>query len=93
MEQLSTRYYLRIPVLDRPGVFAKIAESFAAHNVSIFSVVQRGGMDASRGTEGADNVNLVVVTHAALEADMRATLADIAQTNVTAGEPTLIRVI
>ena len=80
-------------MLDKPGVFAKIAESFAAHHVSIFSVVQRGGADVSRGTDEAETVDLVVVTHRALEADMNATLADIAQTNVTAGDPTIIRVI
>lgn len=93
MDKLSTRYYLRMPVVDKPGVFAKVAEAFAAHNVSIFSVVQRGGTDVSRGTDVAEIVNLIIVTHHALEADVRAAIEDIVSTGVTAEEPAVIRVV
>lgn len=90
IDDLVTRAYIRFQVVERPGVLAAMSAVFADHNVSVHSVIQRGV-----GTEEADTVELVYVTHSAREGDLRATLADIAKLdNVLVGqEPTLIRVI
>ena len=59
---------------------------FAKHNVSVYSVVQRGKKDG-------DAVDLAYVTHTACEKRLREALAEIAELDdVLRGEPSLIRV-
>lgn len=87
MEELKTRYYIRFAVADRAGVLAAMAGVFAEHDVSVFSVVQRGKIKVD-GT-----VDLVYVTHTAREASVRAVLEDIAKLDdVLRDEPSVIRV-
>lgn len=86
IDDLKTKYYIRFSVADRSGVLAAMAGVFAQHNVSVFSVVQRGVKDG--GT-----VDLVYVTHTAQEKSVRAVLDDIAKLDdVLRGEPSVIRV-
>lgn len=86
MENLKTKYYIRFAVADRSGVLAATAGVFAKHNVSVYSVVQRG-----KKAGGA--VDLVYVTHTACEKSVREVLADIAGLDdVLRGEPSVIRV-
>lgn len=58
---ISSRYYLRLNVEDRPGVLAEIAGILGAHQVSIASVIQH------ETEEPGDHpkVPLVIMTHAA----------------------------
>ncbi len=67
-ESVSTRWYVRLEVTDAPGVLARIAGAFAEHDVSIGSVWQEG-----RG----DSATLLLVTHHALERDLRAAVDDL----------------
>ncbi len=86
MDDLETKYYIRFPVADRPGVLASMAGIFADFGVSIYSVVQRGQKEA--GT-----VEVVYVTHVARERDIRAVVAKIASLDdVLHSEPSIIRV-
>lgn len=62
---VTTQYHIALTVLDRPGVLAQVAGCFADHGISISTVRQVGTSD------GAD---LVIVTHAGREADLRATV-------------------
>ena len=86
MEELTSKYYIRFSAADRTGVLASMAGVFAKHNVSVFSVVQRG-------RNYGDTVDLAYVTHVAREKDVRAVLAEIAELDdVLHAEPSLIRV-
>ncbi len=68
MAEALTRYYVALDVLDRPGVLAPVADSFARRGVSIKAVHQEGrGEDAS----------LIIVTHTARESALAATIADL----------------
>ena len=69
IEQLETRYYVRVWVADRPGVLAQIARIFGDHRISIASCIQKEA-DLTAGS-----AELVIVTHPAQERDMRAALA------------------
>jgi homoserine dehydrogenase len=69
IEDLRTRYYLRIQVADRPGVLAAIATVFGREGVSLSSVLQ---MDAS-----GDSAEIVWLTHMTQEKQMRRSLKDI----------------
>jgi homoserine dehydrogenase len=77
--ELEGRAYLRFTALDRPGVLGRIAGELGGHGIGIESVFQKG-----RGSEGS-SVPVVVLTHPAREARLRAALERIdAMPDVTA---------
>ncbi len=61
VDALETRYYLRMTVVDQPGVLAQIARVLGDGSVSI-AAVQQKETDAEQGT-----AELVIMTHAARE--------------------------
>jgi homoserine dehydrogenase len=65
MGETVTRYHISLDVADLPGVLATVAGVFAAEGVSIETVRQQ-----QRG----DDAELVVVTHAATDAALSATV-------------------
>ncbi len=69
MGETITRYHVAIDVEDRAGVLAAVATAFAEHEVSIQTVRQEG--------RGAD-AQLVVVSHRASDAQLRATVEHLA---------------
>ncbi len=71
MSELVSRYYIRVEVADRPGVLAGIGKAFGDNGVSIASVIQKETDDAAVTAE------LVIMTHAAKEAAVQASLAQI----------------
>jgi homoserine dehydrogenase len=70
---VKTRFYLRLLVQDRPGVLAEVAGILAKHNISIASVIQHEALEDHEG----DNVHLVIMTHAVLTGNFRATLEEL----------------
>ncbi|WP_043535486.1 homoserine dehydrogenase, partial [Actinomyces polynesiensis] len=60
-----TRYQMRLRVEDRLGVLSEVASIFARHGVSIQSVHQRDGHEIGEAV-------IVIATHVAREADLRA---------------------
>lgn len=86
IEDLSTRYYLRLTVPDRIGVLAAASQVFSDNDVSLRSVVQEG-------TSARDAVDLFFVTHTAVERNIRAALDELAtRPDMLLAEPTVIRV-
>jgi homoserine dehydrogenase len=85
IEEISGHYYFRFSALDRPGVLSTIAGILGKHGISIQSVHQKG-----RKTDGA--VPLVMLSHRALEKDVRQALATIGRLDVVAAKPVLIRI-
>ena len=83
MDNALTRYYVALDVVDRPGVLAPVAESFARRGVSIKVVHQEGrGEDAS----------LIIVTHTAPEAALAATVAELAAMDSVRDVDSVLRV-
>jgi homoserine dehydrogenase len=68
---LVARCYLRFTALDRPGVLSMITGALGENGISIESVIQQG-----RGEPG-ESVPIVVLTHAAREAQIRSALEQI----------------
>jgi homoserine dehydrogenase len=58
---VRTRFYLRLLVLDKPGVISDITRVLADHHISISSVIQHEALDEHEG----DTVPLVIMTHTA----------------------------
>ncbi len=78
-------YYLRLMVLDRPGVIADVAAALRDEGVSLESMLQHGRAPA-------EAVPVVLVTHETREAAMRGAVARIARLDAVLEPPTLIRI-
>ncbi|NLU49638.1 MAG: homoserine dehydrogenase [Syntrophomonadaceae bacterium] len=63
IDELQSKFYIRLLVKDRPGVLAAIAGVFGNHQVSIATVLQK--------TSGEEYARLVLVTHYVPESDLR----------------------
>lgn len=68
MRELETKYYLRLNVADRPGVFAEIAKALGDLSISIASVIQK------EADEAAQRAEIVLMTHRAKEAAIQEAL-------------------
>ena len=85
LDEVVSRYYMRLSVVDRPGTLAKIANILAGARIGISSVIQ------PEGHEGA-SVPLILMIHDATNAAMRRALATIGRLPVVKGRPVMIRV-
>ena len=80
---IATTWYLRLEVVDRPGVLAQIAGVFGSHDVSIKSVWQEGE---------DDEATLLLVTHATEERSQQASLEALRALDVVDEVAALFRV-
>lgn len=85
IDDVESRYYLNLHVVDEPGVLAKITNILAAHSISISSVVQK----ESKNTEF---VPLVILTHIAVESNMKAAIAEISSLKDVQNKVKFIRI-
>jgi homoserine dehydrogenase len=70
IESVMMRYYLCFWVIDKPKVLAAISAVLGDHDISIASVMQKEG--------GGENcVPVIILTHKAVEKNLRAALIDI----------------
>ncbi|MGE5247317.1 MAG: homoserine dehydrogenase [Verrucomicrobiota bacterium] len=83
-DQAQTEYYLKILVVDKPGVLSRIAGVLGRHGISILSVLQKG--------RGESAVPIFIVTHRARESNMRAALAEVDQLPDVLDRTRLIRI-
>lgn len=85
MDDITSCYYLRFSVLDRPGVMSRITGVLGRNNISISSMIQKG-----RKVDEA--VPVVMMTHEAIEHNVRKALAEIDTMDCVAGATVVIRV-
>jgi len=85
IDDVVSRYYLRLSVVDRPGVLAGIASVLARAKIGISSVIQPEGHEGSA-------VPLILMIHDARYRDMRRALRGIGRLPAVRGKPMLIRV-
>ena len=78
-------YYMRFEVVDKPGVFAGIAQALGAHNVSMESIIQRT-------RDPGEPVPVVMTTHDTLESDMTEAAQAIAALDAVVMAPRIIRI-
>ena len=86
ISELETKYYLRLNVDDRPGVFAQIAKLLGDLDISLASVIQK------EADEAAQRAEIVLMTHRAREAAMSDALSLLAQLDVVNEVGNLVRV-
>ncbi len=92
MGQAITRYYVSLDVADKPGVLATIAQAFAAHDVSIQQVRQQIRQLEAHEESGGSRADLVIVTHAAPDAALSATVEALAALDIVHGVNSVMRV-
>jgi homoserine dehydrogenase len=85
MEEVTTSYYLRMRVVDRPGVLADITRILADGQISIDAMVQK------EPSEGEEQVDIIMLTHATKEKAINAAIGRIEALPVVTGKVTRIR--
>jgi homoserine dehydrogenase len=85
IDDVVSRYYVRLNVTDRPGTMAKIATILGDANIGISSVIQPEG-------HVGDIVPLILMIHDATNAAVAKALARMAKLPVVKGAPVMIRV-
>jgi homoserine dehydrogenase len=78
-------YYIRLMVVDQPGVMADITAALRDEQVSLESMLQRGRAPG-------EVVPVVLVTHETEEAAMGRALARIASLKTVVEQPCMIRI-
>jgi homoserine dehydrogenase len=78
-------YYIRLMVVDRPGVIADVSAVLRDQGISLESMLQRG-------RSPGEAVPVVLVTHETKESAMRAAMERISDLATVMEEPTLIRI-
>ena len=86
MEEVETSYYLRIQVIDKPGVMAEITRIVAENNISISALVQKEASDES------DQVSVIMLTHLTVEKNINAAIARIEALPVVNGKVFRLRI-
>ena len=85
MEEVVTSYYLRMRVVDKPGVLADITRILADGSISIDAMVQK------EPSAGEDQVDIIMLTHETREKNINAAIARIEGLPVVTGKVTRIR--
>jgi len=83
MDEVLTRFYMVLRVVDRPGVLAKIAGIFGDKQVSLESVVQKGI---------GEEAQIVLITHEVAERNFRAAREGLEELDAVLDIPSVIRV-
>ncbi|SFW22048.1 homoserine dehydrogenase [Nitrosovibrio sp. Nv17] len=85
MDEVETAYYLRLRAMDKPGALADITRVLAERGISIDAMVQK------EPSEGEDQVDIIMLTHLAVEKNVNAAIASIQKLPLTTGKVTRIR--
>ncbi|MFH1776340.1 MAG: homoserine dehydrogenase [Candidatus Omnitrophota bacterium] len=86
IKEINSGYYLRVMTVDQPGVLAKISNVLGRHNISIHSVIQKGGKPRAK------IVPIVMMTHEAKERNMQKAITVVNKLEVVKKKAVLIRI-
>jgi homoserine dehydrogenase len=85
MESHQGAYYIRLMVMDQPGVIADVAASLRDQQVSLESMIQRGRSES-------EAVPVVLTTHTTVEAAMQKAMSAIGKLKSVLEPPRIIRI-
>jgi len=85
MGEVRTSYYLRMRVLDRPGVLADITRILADRDISIDAMIQK------EPPEGEDRTDIILLTHQSIERQIVDAIAKIESLPTVNGKVVRIR--
>ncbi|QDT17481.1 homoserine dehydrogenase [Alienimonas californiensis] len=90
-DELFSRFYLRFRVVDRPHVFAALADILGSSGISLASIIQHAGPEADDNADPSV-VSVVVMTHRTSGARLRAAAERWAKLESLRGEPVVMLV-
>lgn len=85
LDEVRSQYYVRLTIVDKPGVLGKIAAILGSSKISIASVIQPEG-------DAGQSVPLILMLHEAPNAAMRKALARISKLPALQTAPVMFRV-
>jgi homoserine dehydrogenase len=87
IDNLVSRFYIRLLAKDQPGVFAQIGKVLADNAISISGVLQHeiAGPD--------DTVPVIITTHPNRQDKITSALADLEKLNTVCAKPVCIRIV
>ncbi|HZM34029.1 MAG TPA: homoserine dehydrogenase [Burkholderiales bacterium] len=85
VSEIQTCYYLRMRVIDKPGVLARITRILAESRISIDAMVQK------EPGAGESRVDIVMLTHLALEKNVERAIERIERLPTVVGKVTRLR--
>ena len=85
MSEVTTSYYLRMQVMDQPGVLAEITRILADLQISIDAFLQKEPQD------GETLVDIIILTHLTQEKNMNAAIEKVENLSTVMGKVTKIR--
>ena len=86
IDDLICKYYLRLNVQDRPGVFAQIGKVLGDGEISIASVLQK---DTNQVEQTAE---IVITTHPSIESSVQASLKALTELDVVRNVSNVLRI-
>ena len=92
IDEVESRYYLRLTVADRSGVVAKVSKVLGDADISIASVLQREAPESKPGQPPCDHVPLIFMLHTAKDRAVRDAVAIIDKLDVVKDKTVVIRV-
>jgi homoserine dehydrogenase len=92
IDDVESRYYLRLTVADRAGVIAKVAKILGDAHISIASVLQPETPEPKRGQKPSNHVPLIMMLHTARDRAVRNAVARIDRLNAVRARTEVIRV-
>jgi len=83
-DDIQTKYYLRLNVLDKAGVLANVSKILGDNNISIKNMVQK--------SYDENSANLLLSTHICNEKDINNALKVLENNNILLQSPAMIRI-
>ncbi len=87
IDNLVSRFYIRIMCKDQPGVIAQWSKVLAEHKISISGALQH------EGTGPENTVPVVIITHPTRQKNVTAALEDMEKLDSIGGKPVCIRIV
>ena len=87
IDNIVSRFYIRMMCKDQPGVVAQWSRVLAEHKISISGAIQH------EGTGPNNTVPLVIATHPTRQKNMTDALKDMEKLDVIHGKPVCIRIV
>ncbi len=87
IDSLKSRFYIRLQAADKAGVFSKIGDILAKHNISISGVLQQ------EGNSPENTVPVIITTHLTKQIDVAAAIKALGKLDIVSSEPTCIEIV
>jgi homoserine dehydrogenase len=86
MDEIETAYYLRIRVIDKPGVMADVTRILGAREISIEAMLQKESEHSEK------TASVIILTHKVIEKNMNAAITEIEALDSIEGDVMRIRI-